>query len=147
MARKTDEEILEEYASEMELGVVGDPCRGLILQMIAMARKDEPQINSGVHLIDWLNMHEDDTSMEEYYGQDYFDDSSCGPEEIYGITDTKTGLCVSFGRVEGDSECPSWHERNSDLSDRFSLADCKVVLSDLRRWGYLAERFVWEDDQ
>jgi len=146
MSRKTDEEILEEYASKMNLVVVEDT-RRILLRVVRKARKDEPKINSGRNIIDWMDMHEDAASMEECYGQDYFDDSSCGPEEIYGITDTKTGLCVSFGRVEGDSECPSWHERNSDLSDRFSLADCKVVLSDLRRWGYLAERFVWEDDQ
>lgn len=72
MTRKTDEEVLREYMAEMEhpwptqQWVVD-----VLLGMVKRCREDEPRINSGVHLIDYTMICDEDDDMDSFYGPDY----------------------------------------------------------------------------
>lgn len=70
--RKSDEEILREW-----LDIEGSPyptgdVKESMLRMVAQIRKHEPRINSGLHLMDFLNICDDDDDMDSFYGEDYF---------------------------------------------------------------------------
>lgn len=70
--RKTDKEILDEYCKEMELPPLNDVFEKIMLSLVKRCRKDEPRLNSGIHLIDYCNMLDDDAKMDDFYGPDYF---------------------------------------------------------------------------
>lgn len=73
--RLTDEQVLEDYAKEMEIDLPspGNPWRDFMLSIVKIAREKEPRINSGAHLCDWVTICDDDDDFASYYGEDYFD--------------------------------------------------------------------------
>lgn len=72
--RLTDEQVYEEYARLMEhRQPVPEFLRKLWVRAIALARVEEPRINSGVHYHDWSMICDDDDTMDSFYGKDYFD--------------------------------------------------------------------------
>jgi hypothetical protein len=75
--RKTDEEILVEYLQLKGIGKSGteEPFKGFYLRCIARAREDEPRINSGIHLLDWEYISDEDDDFDSFYGKDYFNTS------------------------------------------------------------------------
>lgn len=44
------------------------------IKIVGIARKEEPRINRGTHLVDWMNICDDDDNFNSFYGSDYFKD-------------------------------------------------------------------------
>ena len=67
MRRKTTKEILEEYCREM-----GQPypaaIEDIMISVVARCREDEPRLNSGVNLIDYMSISDEDDVMDSVYG-------------------------------------------------------------------------------
>jgi hypothetical protein len=69
MTRKSDEEVLREYYAEMEQPICM-PFQVLV-RWVKKIREHEPRINSGVHLIDYCGICDEDDDMDSFYGPDY----------------------------------------------------------------------------
>jgi hypothetical protein len=68
----TDKEILEDWFRLMDKKVPTDPVLvDVLCEMIAKCRKDEPRINCGGHLLDYINICDEDDDMDSFYGSDY----------------------------------------------------------------------------
>jgi hypothetical protein len=67
---KTDEEILDEYIKEMEWQIPQDN-RGFLLPFVKELRKQEPRINSGIHLVMFCCLVKDTQTMDGTYGPDW----------------------------------------------------------------------------
>ena len=83
---KADEQIAEEYCNLMEIDLSRCPrwYFGHLVAIIKLARKEEPRINSGVHLYDWTMICDEDDDFDSFYGPDYFkemDDESVANTE------------------------------------------------------------------
>jgi hypothetical protein len=50
----TSKEILEEYCKEMEIKYPFPELETVWINLIDRCREDEPRINSGIHLIDYI---------------------------------------------------------------------------------------------
>lgn len=71
--RKTDQEILKEYLEEMERPYPTDKgVEEILLAFVRRIREDEPRINSGIHLVDYTMICDEDDTMDTFYGPDYF---------------------------------------------------------------------------
>ena len=71
-ARKTDEQIASEYLAHHRQVPADDLYWRALLRLVASCRKVEPRINSGSHLLDYLNICDEDDTMDTFYGADYF---------------------------------------------------------------------------
>ena len=72
---KFDKEIFIEYCQEMDIPYPSDErLEKLMLSMVRYCRRDEPRIDSGLHLIDYSNICDEDDNMDTFYGPDYFKD-------------------------------------------------------------------------
>lgn len=69
--RKTSKQVLEEYCKEMERPYPEGIWADFMLHMVVRCREDEPRINCGVHLIDYMNICDEDDDMDSFYGPDY----------------------------------------------------------------------------
>ncbi len=69
---KTDEQILKEYLKETETPVPNDEILKFMELMVHKIREAEPRINSGIHLVDYMSICDDDDDMDSFYGPDYF---------------------------------------------------------------------------
>lgn len=72
--RKTDEQIAREYCDLMEIDLANTPdwYFSWLVRIIGQARKAEPRINSGVHIVDWIGICDEDDDFDSFYGPDYF---------------------------------------------------------------------------
>jgi hypothetical protein len=72
--RLTDEELLVDYCRVMEYQLPkkeNSLWNDIMLTMIGRCRQDEPRINCGTHLIDYMNICDEDDDMDSFYGEDY----------------------------------------------------------------------------
>lgn len=51
----------------------------ILLGTVKKAREEEPRINCGLHLVDWMNICDEDDTFDSFYGEDYFE--GLGKEE------------------------------------------------------------------
>ena len=69
---KTDEEVYKDYCELMGHDYPKDSkILKILLNWVSLIRKDEPRINSGVHLIDYTMICDNDDDMDSFYGSDY----------------------------------------------------------------------------
>ena len=71
--RLTDEEVLLDYWRIMGQEPAKDPrMLSLWMNLVGKIREDEPRINRGAHMADYLNICDDDDDMDSFYGPNYF---------------------------------------------------------------------------
>jgi hypothetical protein len=72
--RRTDREVAIDYASIDSTDRLAQSA-GLGVDtleiVVRIARRDEPRINSGLHLIDWFGICDEDDDFDSFYGADY----------------------------------------------------------------------------
>ncbi len=69
----TDEEVLLDYWRVMEQKPIEDPAiKEALVRMVKRCRQEEPRINCGAHLVDYINICDDDDNMDSFYGPNYF---------------------------------------------------------------------------
>lgn len=76
--RLTDEEVYREYLTLMRtpLDQISPDIFAALVKMVGKCREDEPRINRGVHLADYLNICDEDDTMDSFYGPDYFQEDA-----------------------------------------------------------------------
>lgn len=77
MEENLEEKILQEYLILAEMPSSSDEysedvVRKFFIKTIGIARQEEPRITTGQHFYDWINIVDDDDTMDSYYGEDYF---------------------------------------------------------------------------
>lgn len=71
--RKTNQEILSEFLiANNQSYPLNKEDEEFWISLIQKCREDEPRINSGLHLLDFCNICDDDDDMDSFYGEDYF---------------------------------------------------------------------------
>ncbi|NJL71321.1 MAG: hypothetical protein HC888_06770 [Candidatus Competibacteraceae bacterium] len=74
-SRRTDDEVYRQYLERLgnTTEAVPNPFVGLMMELIADARREEPKINHGDHIYLWQEMDVEDgdnpVTMDEYYGE------------------------------------------------------------------------------
>jgi len=76
--RLTNEEVYREYLALMEIppGQILPEIFASLVRMVGRCREEEPRINRGVHLADYLNICDEDDTMDSFYGPDYFQEDA-----------------------------------------------------------------------
>jgi hypothetical protein len=78
--RKTDEVVLEEYLDliDAKKEMIPPVIYESMIRMVQKCRDDEPRINHGVHLYDYIGICDADDTMNTFYGSHYFDGEDTG---------------------------------------------------------------------
>ena len=69
---RTDEEVLDDYYRILRETPADAWTREVMLRVVKAFREQEPRINSGAHLLDYMNICDEDDTVESFYGSDYF---------------------------------------------------------------------------
>jgi len=68
----TDKEVYEDYCKLCDRQPVQDSVvLEALINMVHIMREDEPRINCGAHLLDYMNICDEDDDMDSFYGPDY----------------------------------------------------------------------------
>ncbi len=71
--------IAREYAKAMRFKNQDDEMMDLLSRLVRQAQRFEPRINCGLHVVDWLNICDEDDDFDSFYGSDYFDPRTSNP--------------------------------------------------------------------
>lgn len=69
---RTDEEVLDDYYRILRETPADAWTRKVMLNIVKTCRKEEPRINCGAHLLDYMNICDEDDTVDSFYGSDYF---------------------------------------------------------------------------
>lgn len=64
----TDEEVYRDYCNLIDMDYPNSDLAAIILKLVHSIRQDEPRINSGVHLFDYMMICDEDDDMDSFYG-------------------------------------------------------------------------------
>jgi hypothetical protein len=123
MPRKSDEEVWLEYMKAMghNPNAIALELRPVVIGMVTSCRRDEPRINSGLHLCDYINICDDDDTFESFYG-DYF-------------AQEDTGLSLEEEREKRMERCLDLVQELQKQFDRLSPEQRLEIVSEVKK-GY-----------